>query len=95
MLLARLADLQAPQRQLEAEGVELDPFEVGRHGRVLGQLLIGDAQRDTGENKKAEKAVEGYEGQQCASGASQSFVHVSLRLSKQESLEYGTLNQFR
>ncbi|EJT84795.1 hypothetical protein PPS11_17011 [Pseudomonas putida S11] len=84
-----------PQCQLEAEGVEFDPFEVGRHGCVLGQLLVGDAQRDTGENEKAKKAVEGYQGQQCASGASQSFVHVSLRLSKQESLEYGTLNQFR
>ena len=95
LFLAGLADLQAPQCQLQAEGVEFDPFEVGRHRRVLGQLLVGDAQCHTGKNEKAEQAVEGHKGQECASGASQSFVHVSLRLSKQECLEYGTLNQFR
>ncbi len=65
------------------------------HGSVLRQLLVGDPQGDTREDEEAEQAVEGHESQQGAEGASQSFVHVSLRLSKQECLEYGTLNRFR
>ncbi|MNZ37616.1 hypothetical protein D3C78_550670 [compost metagenome] len=95
LFFARFADLQAPQRQLEAERVELDTLKVRRQCGVLGQLLVGDAQGNARNDEEAKQAVEGHESQQGAEGASQSFVHVSLRLSRQESLEYGRLNRFR
>lgn len=95
LLFAGLAKLQAPQGQLEAEGVEFDALQMRWYGGVLRQLLVGDPQGDTREDEEAEQAVESHESQQGAEGASQSFVHVSLRLSKQECLEYGTLNRFR
>ncbi|MNF91261.1 hypothetical protein D3C84_738550 [compost metagenome] len=53
LLLARLADLQAPEGQFEAERVEFDPLQVRRHRGVIGQLLIGDTQGNPWENQKA------------------------------------------
>ncbi|MNJ65600.1 hypothetical protein D3C77_616190 [compost metagenome] len=43
LLLARFANLQAPQGELKAERVELDALQLGRHRGVIGQLLVGDA----------------------------------------------------
>ncbi|MCY1172708.1 hypothetical protein D9M73_128510 [compost metagenome] len=53
LFLARLADLQAPEGQFEAERVEFDPLQVRRHRGVIGQLLIGDTQGNPWENQKA------------------------------------------
>ena len=48
LLFAWLADLQAPQRQFQAEGVELDALDSRRHRGVIGQLLVGNAKGDAG-----------------------------------------------
>ncbi|MNH14652.1 hypothetical protein D3C79_742480 [compost metagenome] len=53
LLLARLADLQAPKGQFEAERVELDPLQVRRYCGVIGQLLVDDTQGNPWENQKA------------------------------------------
>ena len=86
LLLAWLTDVQAPQGQLQAEGVELDALDTGRHRCVMGQLLIGDPQGDTRQNQKAQQAIEGQSSQQGADGANQSFGHVWLHLSESECL---------
>src|SRR3546814_5300576 len=52
-----LADAQAEQRELEAEGVEFDTLQAGRHGCVGRKLLIGDALGDTRQDQKAKQAV--------------------------------------
>ncbi|MCY1250868.1 hypothetical protein D3C77_671870 [compost metagenome] len=47
LLLAGLADVQAPEGQFKAERIELDPLDRGGGGGVVGQLLVGNAQRHT------------------------------------------------
>ncbi|MNT92029.1 hypothetical protein D3C72_2332330 [compost metagenome] len=47
LLLAGLADVQAPESQFKAERIELDPLDRGGGGGVVGQLLVGNAQRHT------------------------------------------------
>ena len=48
LLFAWLTDLQAPQRQFQAEGVEFDALDSRRHRGVIGQLLVGNAKGDAG-----------------------------------------------
>src|SRR5690606_42107122 len=40
---ARLAEAKVEQGQFEAEGIELEALQAGRHRGVLGELLIGYA----------------------------------------------------
>ena len=80
LLLARLANAQAPQCQLQAEGVELQPVEFGRHRGVVGQLLVDDAQANAGQDQEAKHAIKCDSNQHGAEGADQSFEHVGRRL---------------
>ncbi|MDT4876784.1 hypothetical protein FQZ97_1122480 [compost metagenome] len=80
LLLAWFADIQAPEADFQAEGIEFDALDLGRHRRKGGQLLVGDAQGDARQNQKAQQAVEGQCGQQSADSANQSFGHVWLHL---------------
>ncbi|MNK93089.1 hypothetical protein D3C87_1132350 [compost metagenome] len=47
LLLTGLADVQAPKGQFKAERIEFDPLDRSGCGGVVGQLLVGNAQRDT------------------------------------------------
>lgn len=84
LLLPRLTDIQAPQRQFETERVEFDALDLCRYRRVVGQLLIGHSQGDARQNQKAQQAVQGESGQQGADSADQSFGHARLHLSESE-----------
>ncbi len=75
LLLARVTYFQAPDRQLKAERVQFDPLDACRHCGVLGQLLVGNAKANAGEDQKAQQAVQGQGSQQGAGGADQSFGH--------------------
>ena len=86
LLLAGFADVQAPKGHFKAERVEFDPLDRGGRRGVVGQLLVGNAQRDARQNQKPQQAVEGQSSQQGADGANQSFVHVRLHLSESECL---------
>ena len=57
LLLARFADIQPPEGQLQAEGVELQALDAGGHRGVVRQLLVGDAQGDARQNKKSQQAI--------------------------------------
>ncbi|MNI45941.1 hypothetical protein D3C73_1003830 [compost metagenome] len=47
LLLAGFADVQAPKGQFKAEWIEFDPLDGRGCSGVVGQLLVGNAQRDT------------------------------------------------
>jgi len=96
LFLAGIADLEAPQRHFQAERVELDTLDAGRHRGVVGQLLVGYAKGNAGQNQKAQQAVQGNGSQQGASGANQSFGHgAAPSMSNRSALEYGTGFRFR
>ena len=52
------ADVQVVQLQGQAERVELQPLQARGLGGVVGQLLIGDAQRHTGHDEEADQGIE-------------------------------------
>ncbi|MNG07098.1 hypothetical protein D3C84_903860 [compost metagenome] len=96
LLLAGLADVQAPQADFQAERIELQTLQLGGQGGVARQLLVGDTQADPGEDQEAEQAVEGNGNQQGARGAFHSFVHgEASSIPARNALEYGTCAQFR
>ncbi|MCY1350773.1 hypothetical protein D9M69_370150 [compost metagenome] len=76
------ADMQAPERQLQAERVELQPLQAGRHLGVVGQLLVDHVQGDARQDEEAQQAVESQGDQQRTDGAFQSFVHGSASSSR-------------
>ncbi len=86
LFLARRADVQVPERQLQRVGIEFQAFKLRRHGGVIGQLLIGDPQSDTGKNEEPQQAVEHDHSQQGAKCAFQSSGHGQRRLSLLEAL---------
>ncbi|RMM48237.1 hypothetical protein ALQ78_05776 [Pseudomonas syringae pv. aptata] len=86
LLLAWRADVQAPERQLQREGVEFQAFELCRHCGVIGQLLVRDPQSDAGKNEKTQQTVERDHSQQGAKCAFQSSGHGQRRLSLLEAL---------
>ena len=87
--LFRLADMQAPELQLQAEGVELDAREVRRNGGQLRQLLVGDPLPDAGQDQEAEQAVQAEGDGQGVGGTLQSFEHGTASSSSLWNLEYG------
>ncbi|MDT4856391.1 hypothetical protein FQZ97_907790 [compost metagenome] len=78
LFLAGLADAQAPEVGFQAEGVELQALQRGGRIAVQGELLVGDAQADAGQDQKPEQAVEDNGNQQGASGALYSFKHKNV-----------------
>jgi len=80
LLLARFANFQPPQSQLQAERVELQPVKFGGYRGVVGQLLVDDAQANARQNQEAKHAVKCDSNQHGAEGADQSFEHVGRRL---------------
>ncbi|MCY1284788.1 hypothetical protein D9M70_337050 [compost metagenome] len=89
------AYVQAPQGQLEAEGVELDALQSRGDRGVLGQLLVGHPQGDPRDDQKAKQAVEREDDQQGAGGPFQSFVHEASTIPAENPLDYGTASGFR
>ncbi|MCY1520346.1 hypothetical protein D9M68_551210 [compost metagenome] len=90
-----VADVQSPEAQLQAEGVELDTLQVRGHRGVLGQLLVGHPQGDPRDDQKAKQAVEREDDQQGAGGPFQSFVHEASTIPAENPLDYGTASGFR
>ncbi|MCY1345973.1 hypothetical protein D9M69_320450 [compost metagenome] len=74
-----LADVQAPEGQLQAERVELDAFQTGRNCRVVGELLVGDAQGDAGDDQETQQAIKKEHQHQGADETFQSFGHGECR----------------
>ena len=78
LLLVGFANLQAPEAEFQAERVELQALQRGGYFGVLRQLLVGDAQTDTGQNQKAQQAVEGNGDGNGAGSALYSFKHKNV-----------------
>ncbi|MNZ36712.1 hypothetical protein D3C78_541410 [compost metagenome] len=79
LFLPGCADMQAPEGQLQTEGVELDALEFGRERGVVGQLLIRHAKGDSGEDQETQQTIKQGHQHQCADSAYQSFGHGECR----------------
>src|SRR5690606_24209918 len=73
--LVHLADMQAPELQLQAEGVELDATQACRYRGQLGQLLVDYPLADAGQDQKSEQAVQAEGDGQGVGATLQSFEH--------------------
>ncbi|MDT4861869.1 hypothetical protein FQZ97_964900 [compost metagenome] len=79
LFLLGCADMQAPEGQLQTEGIELDSLEFGRQRGVVGQLLIRHAKGDSGEDQETQQTIKQSHQHQRADSAYQSFGHGECR----------------
>src|SRR5690606_32487771 len=82
--------MEAPELQFQAEGVEFDSLQARRYRGQLGQLLVGHPLRYSGQDEKAEQAVQAECDGDCVEGSLQSFGHgTASSSSRLRRLEYG------
>src|SRR5690606_21844230 len=91
---ARLAEAKVEQGQFEAEGIELEALQAGRHRGVLGELLIGYALGNSRQDQEAKQAIADQGGHRADERALHSVGHAVFSSRRLSGLEYGMRIRF-